>query len=687
MKHAKRRRQPNPNYLRLCLASVLLSLGLWSTVDLISQETSFAFPAVGPATILPATRLGGASGYGDARDIDGSPAVAYDPSSGRYLVVWMTARNAGSSADGLDVYGVFLSPAGQVIGNEFRITDSNVTARNSPPAVVVGNGEFAVVWTARGSPCQLYVQRVSNTSPQPDILLLADVGHVHSPSVVYNPQRQRYLVAYVAGDDYLPPASQGAQTSDCGNNAASNSRITALEFAFNGSAIITNTTFSIADVNGGTFRPQVAYDAGMNEYLVVWEDRRDAGGQDYRFDTYAQRLQSDLSILESNTVLATGGDYTNLDTSATWTPRPTVVGGSDRFFTAWFSRTMQNTAVQWSVQGSFLASSGAPTSPFAIARMAFAQSHAGMAPTGFLSASYLVTSQEYLLGMTTYLESVWGYFSSALIQRIDSAGQLLRMDGSVQNAPGVGSSVDYALDGQVGISVAPNPLGAPGRADYMVVYSKHAPNQPSLDFDIWGARVQIPAPRVKGAYLPLIASGANGSTGYSWLDATNGGTIVAQGDDTYQNVSLPFAFSFYGNPYTDVYVSSNGFVSFGAGYTNYTNGCLPSASTPNNATYALWTDLVPTGGSNGNIYAKQVDGATFVIEWYQVAQYGAAGSETFEIVLRSDNSISLQYQSVNNTVLATVGVEDVTGTQAKQYFCQGSGSPLVNQLAIRYTTP
>jgi hypothetical protein len=83
---------------------------------------------------------------------------------------------------------------------------------------------------------------------------------------------------------------------------------------------------------------------------------------------------------------------------------------------------------------------------------------------------------------------------------------------------------------------------------------------------------------------------------------------------------------------------------------------------------------------------KAVDADTFVIEWYAVAQYGATISQTFEIVLRRDNSILLQYLSVNDTSLATIGVENLTGTTAQQFRCNGAGLPLTNSLVLRVTT-
>lgn len=198
---------------------------------------------------------------------------------------------------------------------------------------------------------------------------------------------------------------------------------------------------------------------------------------------------------------------------------------------------------------------------------------------------------------------------------------------------------------------------------------------------------QNPYATIHRVYLPAITRNYGTGVVYNWLDATNGGTIVAQGDDTYQYVSLPFPFRFYGNTYTGVYVSSNGFVSFGSGYTNYRNSCIPSTDPPNNAIYAFWADLVPTGGSNGNIYVKQTDNDTFVIEWHRVRKYQTTDYQTFEIVLKRDHSIILQYQSITGINSVTVGVENATGTSAQQHICNGVGSPLTNLMAIRYTTP
>ncbi|MCZ7575162.1 MAG: hypothetical protein M5U01_41970 [Ardenticatenaceae bacterium] len=481
-----------------------LVLGLAVVIFLTQDEAGWASPANGAATIFSPNRVSGAAGRNDERDADVYPAAAYDPVIGRYLAVWMTPRNAQSSSDGFDVYGVFLDRTGRPVGSEFRISDSNAAARNGPPAVAAGHGEFAVAWTRRGASCQIYVQRVTDASFRTDRVLTSGSGHHHSPSLIYNPVRQRYALAYVEGDDYLPPTFVGAQTADCGNNISSTSSIQAMEFSFSRDDLVGSIPFRISDGTAGTFRPRFAYSAGLNQYLAAWEDRRNAAGQPYRFDVYAHRLHGDMTSTESDILLAAGGTYTNDDTSATWTPRPVVAGGNSSFLAAWFSRETQDSAVIWSVTGRLVPVSGSPLTPFRVAEMSFAQSHAGQSPTGFLAAASLGSAQEYLVGMTSHLESVWGYLSFALIQRVSNAGQLLKMDGSPQSQPGVGSSVDYENDEQVAISIAENPASGVGTADYLAVYSKHSRNRSETDFDIWGARVQIATPALQRVYLPLL---------------------------------------------------------------------------------------------------------------------------------------------------------------------------------------
>ena len=75
--------------------------------------------------------------------------------------------------------------------------------------------------------------------------------------------------------------------------------------------------------------------------------------------------------------------------------------------------------------------------------------------------------------------------------------------------------------------------------------------------------------------------------------------LTLNGDDVVATVALPFAFSFYGSPYSSANVSTNGLVSFTDTNNSWSNAAIPSAVQPNTAIYAYWDDLLvdnPTSG-------------------------------------------------------------------------------------------
>lgn len=458
-----------------------------------------------PVTLASPQFVAGSSGKNDARDADVYPAVAFDAVSNRYLVVWMTPRNATSTGSGLDVYGIFLSADGQPLGSSFRISDSNTAARNGKPAVVAGAGEFVVAWTSKNATCRLSVQRVVDGTAVSDTLLLSSSGNIHSPALAYDPTRQQYALAYVLGNDYLPPALYGADAADCGSDAQSESQIGAATFALQGNTAVLGSQKVVSEGNGGAFRPDLAYSPTLNRYFVAWEDRRDAVG-DFEFDVYGQLLTGGMADVGANLALASGGNYANDDPDVSWTPRPAVVAGDTQFLTAWFERATQSTAVIWSVSGQFLGPSALQGGPFSIAAITYASPHPSQPPTGFLDLAYSPTMQEYLAGITTYLESLWGFLSSARVQRLTADGQLLQMDGTNQSGVGVGSAVGFSLDDQLSISLATNSSYLLPMADYAILYSMHELNEHAQDFDIWRGFIKSQSADLRTVFLPLVQS-------------------------------------------------------------------------------------------------------------------------------------------------------------------------------------
>ena len=114
-----------------------------------------------------------------------------------------------------------------------------------------------------------------------------------------------------------------------------------------------------------------------------------------------------------------------------------------------------------------------------------------------------------------------------------------------------------------------------------------------------------------------------------------------------------------------MFVGSNGLITFGSGSSASANAIIPSGLTPNNAIYALWDDLYPIGGVNGNVFVKQIDATRTVVQWQAVGHCcSSAVPETFQVILNgADHSITLQYLNVTDTSSATVGVENANGSE------------------------
>ncbi len=75
---------------------------------------------------------------------------------------------------------------------------------------------------------------------------------------------------------------------------------------------------------------------------------------------------------------------------------------------------------------------------------------------------------------------------------------------------------------------------------------------------------------------------------------TGGTSLTSADDDARFAISLPFTFYFYGQPFTQAWVCTNGWLSFGSdpGTNAYTNAsAFPVSGAPNLALYPYWDDL------------------------------------------------------------------------------------------------
>ncbi len=158
---------------------------------------------------------------------------------------------------------------------------------------------------------------------------------------------------------------------------------------------------------------------------------------------------------------------------------------------------------------------------------------------------------------------------------------------------------------------------------------------------------------------------------YTWYDAVSSGTnLFINGDDTYGSVTLPFSFPFYDNSFSTVYVSSNGYLSFSdSSPTRYSNPSFPSSISDSLNVIALfWDDL----RAEDNIYSWSTSNYV-VIGYDNYRHLGGATAGTFEVVLKADGDILLNYQSISSDYGSTVGVNYGDGILATA-FTNGLGS-------------
>ncbi|HRP91602.1 MAG: T9SS type A sorting domain-containing protein [Ignavibacteriaceae bacterium] len=173
------------------------------------------------------------------------------------------------------------------------------------------------------------------------------------------------------------------------------------------------------------------------------------------------------------------------------------------------------------------------------------------------------------------------------------------------------------------------------------------------------------------------ASGAPSQPAYSWIDISGTGTDLIGSISNEQTVgpfSLGFTFNFFGVDYTDFYINSNGFITFGAtsGQTNFPFP-IPSLNAPNNLIAGFWKDLDPTNTSvlNKHLYYG-LSGGEMVISFVNYPQLNADidGWITFQIIIKPSGNIKIQYQNAGNTFNINnggIGIENNDGTNGVLY--------------------
>ncbi len=191
-------------------------------------------------------------------------------------------------------------------------------------------------------------------------------------------------------------------------------------------------------------------------------------------------------------------------------------------------------------------------------------------------------------------------------------------------------------------------------------------------------------------------------TTYAWLDSETPGGPVYEWEEisetgieitswTNRNngfagpLDIGFDFPFFGNVYSDtLYVGTNGYVSFGRGYSGMPMDTLPDRSFPNNDIMSFGGPLYIMDGVSHVYYQLLDDPLRFVIEYVDVQWCCELNTpHTFEIILYPNGEILTQYQSLHGDMPFVVGIENEDGSEGLNY----PPSLVHDGLAIKYLPP
>ena len=175
----------------------------------------------------------------------------------------------------------------------------------------------------------------------------------------------------------------------------------------------------------------------------------------------------------------------------------------------------------------------------------------------------------------------------------------------------------------------------------------------------------VPYTIVQGSYNPYPTTGTN---------------VTGLLDDNFLGpIPIGFIFPFFGNSYNQLYVGSNGFISFSAPTGSFLgNVAIPNNAQPNNIIAWVWDDLNFSAGGTFNYYVGGTPPNQYmVLNFLNVNHFGSTQTISVQVVIYQNGLIEINNINVvpdNATGTMTQGIESATGA--------GLTDPAINNVAI-----
>ncbi len=166
---------------------------------------------------------------------------------------------------------------------------------------------------------------------------------------------------------------------------------------------------------------------------------------------------------------------------------------------------------------------------------------------------------------------------------------------------------------------------------------------------------------------PMSYTSAYDPVGSTFTDISLTAIPLGLGNDGLASVALPFDFDFYGGSYNEIFVSANGYLTFGTPAGESVNQQLDGTALASRPVIApFWDDL---GTTVGDVYV-QSQGATlgsreFIIQWDMVNnESDGSGTGRFQVILNEGSGeVRFNYADVifdgvgDDGAGATIGIQ------------------------------
>ncbi|MBP6832990.1 MAG: hypothetical protein KA978_19540, partial [Deltaproteobacteria bacterium] len=168
------------------------------------------------------------------------------------------------------------------------------------------------------------------------------------------------------------------------------------------------------------------------------------------------------------------------------------------------------------------------------------------------------------------------------------------------------------------------------------------------------------------------------ATPLAWIDVCaipGHSTFLANQDDDIATETLPFGFSYYGQSFGAVGLSSNGMLSFPTASAQYINSSLPNTSIPNTI-FSFWDDLYLRSNGICTTVLGSSPNRQYIAQWSNATFPGSTDLTTslnFEVFLsEGTNAIDVLFGTMtgdgtlSSGSSATIGIQRDTGSITDQ---------------------